>query len=190
MAIFAGRKLVCDPPAVGSTAVCVAAPEMAEELEGLSRQFISRVSYKGIGSLEFKRDSKAGKFVIVEPTVGRTDWQEEIATLCGINIPLITYWTELERTLKGTLGESARFAWRSSLGHRLPRAASMSQVRAIDGYLRLGDPLPGLYYYVIERLVKRVYVRANRILGIRPRVGSKKPASWSNSADGTTPPCP
>ncbi len=94
-AMFSGRKLVCDPPDVGNTAVCVAAPEVADELETICRQFIARVGYQGIGSMEFKRNARDGRFMMVEPTVGRTDWQEEIATLCGINIPLITYLTEL-----------------------------------------------------------------------------------------------
>ena len=70
-AMFSGRKLVCDPPAVGNTAICVAAPEAADELGWLSKQFIARTGYKGIGSLEFKRDRKSGKFIIVEPTVGQ-----------------------------------------------------------------------------------------------------------------------
>jgi D-aspartate ligase len=30
LTMFPGRKLVCDPPAVGSTAVCVAAPRASE----------------------------------------------------------------------------------------------------------------------------------------------------------------
>ena len=57
----------------------------------------------GVGSLEFKRDRKTVKFMIVEPTVGRTDAQEEIATLCGVNIPLIAYSTALGGTIRTVL---------------------------------------------------------------------------------------
>ena len=104
VAMFSGRKLVCDPPDVGITAICTAAPEIDEELSHLSRQFIERVGYKGIGGLEFKRDRRSGRLVITEPTVGRIDWQEEIATLCGVNIPLAAYCAETGVPFK----ESAR----------------------------------------------------------------------------------
>lgn len=168
-AMFSGRKLICDPPAVGNTAVCVAAPEAADELARLSEQFIARVGYKGIGSLEFKRNRKNGKFIIVEPTVGRTDWQEEIATLCGTNIPLIAYWTELGHTIEETPGEPGQAAWRSSAAHRLPPGALAPGARTLDGYFRLADPLPGLYYYGIEIFAQRVHGLPKRINRISAR---------------------
>ncbi len=37
--------------------------------------------YEGLGSLEFKWDAQGRRFLIIEPTVGRTDMQEEIPTL-------------------------------------------------------------------------------------------------------------
>lgn len=164
MAMFSGRKLVCDPPAVGSTAVCVEAPEAADELEKISRHFISRTAYQGIGSLEFKRDKRDGRFVIVEPTVGRTDWQEEIATLCGINLPLMTYLTEVGQSVKDASSERAVVAWRASIGYRLPHGALPEGARTFDGYFRLDDPLPGLYHYVIHQFVGRVYGLARRLM--------------------------
>jgi predicted ATP-grasp superfamily ATP-dependent carboligase len=149
-AIFSGRKLVCTPPEVGITAICAAAPEMDEELTRLSLQFIERVGYKGIGGLEFKRDRRSGRFLIVEPTVGRTDWQEEIATLCGVNIPLATYCTETGVPFKESAKRTSRVMWRSSVLHRLPAGMAPPGASLRDGYFRLNDPLPGLYYYAIE----------------------------------------
>ena len=161
LANFAGRKLVCFPPAVGITAVCAGAPEMDEELTRLTRQFAKRVEYKGIGSLEFKRDRRTGKLLIIEPTVGRIDWQEEIATLCGVNIPLIAYRAE---TADSEVQESARpesrLLWRSSIAHRLPEGIAPPDASLRDGYFRLNDPLPGLYYYAIELFplaIKKVF---------------------------------
>jgi predicted ATP-grasp superfamily ATP-dependent carboligase len=169
-AIFSGRKLVCDPPAVGNTAVCVAAPEIADELETICEQFIARVGYQGIGSIEFKRDARDGKFMIVEPTVGRTDWQEEIATLCGINIPVITYATELGHAAPAASAAKAPAAWCSSFGHRLPRAALPRGTQCFDGYFRLNDPLPGLYYYFFDEMLRRVNGLAWRMLRYPERV--------------------
>lgn len=164
-ALFSGRKLTCYPREVGSTALCVGVGETGDELAKLSLQFIARVRYKGVGSLEFKRDRRTGKFVIIEPTVGRTDWQEEIATLCGVNIPLVAYWTELGRTFEQTPGELAQVAWRSSIKHRPPAGALPRGTRIVDGHFRLADPLPGLYHYAIEQFVQPIWLLAKR--GIR-----------------------
>jgi predicted ATP-grasp superfamily ATP-dependent carboligase len=164
LTMFSGRKLACDPPAVGSTAVCIAAPEQAAELGSLSRRLIARVGYKGIGSIEFKFNRKAGKFIIIEPTVGRTDWQEEIATLCGENIPLITYWAEVGHQMPETSGAHAEVAWRSSIEHRVPPGLLPPGVRTVDGHFRLADPLPGLYYYGIEKLPDYVCRRTKQFM--------------------------
>jgi len=151
LANFAGRKLVCFPPAVGITAVCAAAPEMDEELARLTRQFTKRVGYKGIGSLEFKKDRRTGKLLIIEPTVGRIDWQEEIATLCGVNIPLIAYRAETSTVeTRESVRPKSPVMWRSSIAHRLPSGIAPPGASLRDGYFRLNDPLPGLYYYAVE----------------------------------------
>ncbi|HEV7218771.1 MAG TPA: NAD(P)-binding domain-containing protein [Terriglobales bacterium] len=151
LASFAGRKLVCFPPAVGITAVCAAAPEMDEELARLTWQFAKRVGYKGIGSLEFKKDRRTGRLLIIEPTVGRIDWQEEIATLCGVNIPLIAYRAETTGIpVRESATPTSGMLWRSSVLHRLPAGIAPQGASLRDGYFRLNDPLPGLYYYAIE----------------------------------------
>jgi predicted ATP-grasp superfamily ATP-dependent carboligase/dienelactone hydrolase len=150
--LFAGRKLVCDPPGVGSTAVCVAAPEVADELSRQTQQFAARVGYRGLGGLEFKRDTRTGRFLVIEPTVGRTDAQEELASLCGVNIPLITYETELGRTPRPVNNaNAARIAWRSSRGYRELPDCLHPATRIVDGYFRWDDPLPAVFHYGYER---------------------------------------
>jgi predicted ATP-grasp superfamily ATP-dependent carboligase len=151
-AMFSGRKLVCTRPAIGMTAICCAAPEMDAELKRLTQQFTERVRYKGIGGLEFKRDQRSGKLVITEPTVGRTDWQEEIATLCGVNIPLAAYSVETGVVFQESVRPRSPVMWRSSIVYRLRPGLGPPGARLRDGYFRLNDPLPGLYYYAIELL--------------------------------------
>jgi D-aspartate ligase len=160
LGIFPGRKLLCSPPAVGSTAVCVAAPEVAEELRGPTLQFIRCVGYRGLGSLEFKRDPRSGRSLIIEPTVGRTDWQEEIATLCGVNLPLLSYLDALGVSTPPVDGSFPSVAWRSTAAFRTPLARGL---RMIDGFFRWSDPLPALYYYVFERALLRLWRRAVRL---------------------------
>jgi D-aspartate ligase len=163
--LFSGRKVTCHPPELGSTAICSAAGETGDELAELSRKFVRQVGYKGLGSLEFKRHRKTGKFLIIEPTVGRTDWQEEIATLCGVNIPLIAYWAELGCTFSRAPAEPVPLAWRSSVEYRPPLGLLPPGTRIVDGHFRLADPLPGLYHYGIERFLQPIRLRAER--GIR-----------------------
>ena len=169
LGLFAGRKLVCCPPAVGNTAICVAAPEVADELNAKTLQFIERVRYRGLGSLEFKRDSRTGRFVIIEPTVGRTDWQEEISTLCGVNLPLLTYWAELDQPAEAEGVSSRPIAWRASIGHRVPRGALYPGTRMIDGMLRWSDPLPALYWYCYQQTALRLWNRVGRLFSSHHR---------------------
>jgi D-aspartate ligase len=163
LGLFPGRKLVCSPPMVGTTAVCAAAPEAAAELTVQTQRFIERVAYRGLGSLEFKRDSRTGQFVIIEPTVGRTDWQEEIATLCGINLPLLTYRAEIGLPIRAppSLAPGSP-AWRSSLNFRPPLGSLRPKTKLVDGFLRWFDPLPAVYHYAYERGMRRLWRRAER----------------------------
>jgi len=154
--IFTGRKVVCSPPGIGNTAICIAAPEEAAELQALVSRFVATVGYRGLGSIEFKRDRKTRRFVMIEPTVGRTDWQEEIATVCGVNLPLITYWTVLGTPSSSTVSAGRRVAWRSSIEHRIPSGALRPGTSVVDGVFRLSDPLPAVYFYVLERFASRI----------------------------------
>jgi D-aspartate ligase len=145
VALFTGRKMICAPPLVGSTALCVAATEEHEALAAQTQAFVAHSHYHGIGGLEFKRDRRTGQFVVVEPTVGRADWQEEIATLCGVNIPAIAYRTARGQPVESVGPIDPAVAWRASFRYR-PRAGTLPPgTRCVDGYFRRTDPLPGLY---------------------------------------------
>jgi predicted ATP-grasp superfamily ATP-dependent carboligase len=161
-ALFCGRKLVCTPPAIGSTALCVAAPEVAETLSRLTLDFINSTNYRGLGSLEFKRNGRSGQFLVIEPTVGRTDWQEEIATLCGPNVPLLTYYAETKQPPGITNQPPRNIAWRASREVRPPKGLLSKDTQIVDGVLRYTDPLPAAYYYGYERLALRIWRRAFR----------------------------
>lgn len=161
--MFVGRKLVCSPPATGSTALCVAAPEVARELTATSLEFIERTGYRGLGGLEFKRETGSGRFLIIEPTVGRTDWQEELATLCGVNLPLRTYLAELGLTSEPAPAVPPPVAWRQSAGFTAPLSPGTVKV---DGFFRWSDPLPGLHHYAIEAGLSRLWNRLSATVGL------------------------
>jgi len=160
--MFCGRKLVCDPPGVGSTGLCIDAGEHSAALAREAIRFIQACGYQGIGSVEYKRDRRSGRFVIVEPTVGRSDWQEEIATQCGINLPLQAYLAECGLPPQPPQPIGAPQAWSASLFLRRPGLPRGVRVR--DGYLRWSDPLPGLYHYLVDELGRRSLRRLSRLL--------------------------
>lgn len=145
---FTGRKLRSWPPATGGTASCAPAPEAAATLSRLTEDFFAAVGFFGIGSMEFKQDAKSGRYLMIEPTVGRTDFQEEIATLNGVNIPFAAYCGELGRGFQGAVAHAAPAAWAES---RIDRWSSERQasprrfpsgLRRYDALWRLDDPLP------------------------------------------------
>jgi D-aspartate ligase len=143
--IFFGRKVAAHPPALGMTAVCMPAPEAANLLRPLTERFLDVSEYEGLGGLEFKWDPRTQRFVIIEPTVGRTDWQEEIATLNGLNLVLAAYRHEVGLpALEGPPLDAV--AWRESFRHY--RRSSGLGVRSYDGYWRIDDPLPALAFSV------------------------------------------
>ena len=139
ISMFTGRKIVSNPPGVGSTGICIAAPEASAHLEPLTRRFIEHVGFAGMGSLEFKWHDTRREFQIVEPTVGRTDWQEEIATLCGENIPLAAYCYELGLPI--AVARSRRNGiWREDFRQHWPAGMPRQRGHTYNGYWRITDP--------------------------------------------------
>jgi len=89
---FCGRKIQSHPPMTGGTASCTIAPEdMWPEITGLTDTYFSKAGVTGMCSMEFKRDRRSGKLFMIEPTIARSDYQEEIATWHGYNIPATAY---------------------------------------------------------------------------------------------------
>jgi D-aspartate ligase len=174
LTVFTARKLVCHPPKIGSTAFCVAAPEAAEELEALTVKFIELSRYRGLGSIEFKYDSIHRRFVMIEPTVGRTDWQEEIATLNGVNIPLAAYRHAMGLPPLPSAEARPAIAWQASFAHWTGRFALPRRMQVRDGYWRIDDPLPALVFYGNAALQRFRKVLRHRIREDAPMSGVRK----------------
>jgi D-aspartate ligase len=146
---FAGRKIRSWPPRIGGTASCTAAWEDAAELKDMTSLFFRQVGFTGMGSMEYKRDVRDGRFYMVEPTVGRTDFQEEVAALNGVNIPYAAYCYELGLAPAAETRAAVPRIWRDPLSDRWSFeegdgiADARSQSHAVwDAYWRWNDPLP------------------------------------------------
>lgn len=153
VASFTGRKLRSWPPRIGGTASCIAAPEHAAELTAATSAFFRAARFVGMGSMEYKRDERDGRFYMIEPTVARSDFQEEVATLNGTNIALAAYRHETggaaphchAARLPRLWREPQIDRWARSMSGAAPAEAQLEHV-ACDAYFRLGDPLPWLAY--------------------------------------------
>lgn len=96
LAVFAGRKLRQFPPDCGNTALAEAAPAQWKDiLTDLTCSIFEHCNHQGLGSIEYKFRLNSNEPVIMEPTVGRTNYQNEVAVLNGVNIPAISYWHQL-----------------------------------------------------------------------------------------------
>ena len=147
VASFVGRKIRSWPPRIGGTASCTCAPDHAEELTTMTSLFFRQVGFVGMGSVEYKRDSRDGRFYMVEPTVGRTDFQEEVATIHGINIPLAAYCHEAGLPAPTLLHTTEKLLWREPVVDRWsselqPEIENPPDTRVVDAYWRTNDPMP------------------------------------------------
>ena len=149
---FTGRKLSIWPPHVGTTASCTSAPEAHAELHRLTEDFFAAVSFVGMGSMEYKRDTRTGCFYMIEPTVSRVDWQEEVATLNGVNLPLAAYLHETGGVVPAAAPPTRPVIWRDGARHwkatRSGDAAMPAGAKIQDAYWRLTDPLPAMLHGV------------------------------------------
>lgn len=86
LARFDGHKLRSRP--LGHTTVAEAC--INEEVYKLTSKFFEGLALSGPVSLELKRDPH-GRYWVIEPTVGRTDFWIDLCTINGVNLPLIEY---------------------------------------------------------------------------------------------------
>jgi len=159
---FCGRKIRQYKPVVGNTAS--AEPYRSADVLEQTVRFFERNGFIGMGSLEFKLHERDGRLYAIEPTVGRTNLQSEVAVINGVNLPAAYYWVcrALEKKLDGVLQkarESRRHrVWmrlgadcKSSWYYRRHKMLSLSEwlypyTRKIElAVFRWTDPWPSLY---------------------------------------------
>lgn len=83
-----GRKIASHPPARGQTLVAQTHDE--PEVVHLAARFFDGLGLSGVASLELKRD-RLGRFWVIEPTLGRSDFWVELCIGAGYNQPLHEY---------------------------------------------------------------------------------------------------
>lgn len=88
MARFDGQKLRSRRPALGGTTAAI--PYRDDDLYDQTLNFFRGLDLSGPVSLEMKRDP-AGKYWVIEPTLGRTDYWVACCTANGVDLPNIEF---------------------------------------------------------------------------------------------------
>lgn len=179
-ASFTGRKIRSWPPQVGGTASCAPAPEADAELAALTTKFFRDAGVTGMAAMEYKRDARSGEFRMVEPTVSRTDYQAEAATLNGVNLPFAAYCGELGIPVPTSRPASRAQAWRvrsedvqSARAQHQHRDEGFEAFDAVtDALWRWSDPLPGMIQFW-RRAMQAFRVRAAKITSSTEPLESK-----------------
>ncbi len=81
-----GKKLLQWPILSGSTAICISIDD--KSLTDLGVEILRKAGLIGLGSIEFKKHSVTNRYYVIEPTVGRNDYQSYIAPASNINLSL------------------------------------------------------------------------------------------------------
>lgn len=168
---FVGHKIRSWPPNVGGTASCTSAVEYAANLTEITAGFFSQVGMCGLASMEYKRHAVTGEFVAIEPTVGRTDYQEEVATLNGVNLPYAYYCSAIDEKdgMHRTQDTKRNLVWRDrsadeqSLAHpdQVVRNWPQGCGEICDALWRSEDPRPWVaaQWLRVARKSKRLFNR-------------------------------
>ncbi len=177
---FTGRKIRSWPPQVGGTASCVAAPEVHAELSAMTTRFFQAAGVIGMASMEYKRDTRSGKFRMVEPTVGRTDYQEEVAALNGVNLPYAAWCSELGLPFPAPTATRRPVVWRVRSEDMQSAAAQDQRLtqgyphggRVVDALCRWRDPMPCLVQS-LQHVRRTLHSRTSKMMPGSPAARSK-----------------
>lgn len=89
-AVFGGRKWRIWPPHAGSGCFVESLDEPALEAQAL--EILQRIGFRGIANMNFKRDARDGRFVLLEINPRVSQWGI-LTTRCGVNLPWLA-WRE------------------------------------------------------------------------------------------------
>ncbi len=179
-ASFTGHKVRSWPPQVGGTASCTPAPAADAELAALTAKFFRDTGAVGLAAMEYKRDIRTGEFRMVEPTIGRTDYQAEIATLNGVNLPYAAYCSAIGTPLAVPHTPAMPLGWRvrsedlqsAAAQHQSIGAGFAPAQRVVDALWRWNDPRPGITQ-ATRHVAGALRHRAARLIPLTQSSGTK-----------------
>jgi len=96
-ASYGVRKRRQQPPHHGAASLAVGWPD--ETVAHQAVALLRTAGYRGIGSVEFRRDPRDGQLYLMEATIGRVDLNTPLATAAGVDIPYLSYCDAAELPL-------------------------------------------------------------------------------------------
>lgn len=98
---FSGRKIRAVPPNTGQGTIMTG--EINEEVIEISRRFCRGLRLSGPIAIEYKRD-RQGRYWMIEPNVGRTEYCVDLLIQSGVDVPIIEYEHALGNGMTGIPG--------------------------------------------------------------------------------------
>jgi predicted ATP-grasp superfamily ATP-dependent carboligase len=86
--MLTSRKLAASPPGTGQGTVFESIDDA--QTAQITSRFLGQMDLSGPVAVEFKRDAN-GRFWLIEPNVGRTEYCVDLAIQSGFNLPYIEY---------------------------------------------------------------------------------------------------
>jgi len=180
---FALQKLL-QSPAVFGTGCIVQTIELPELVE-MAGQFLERIGYNGIAEVEFKYDSAASEYKLIE--INPRPWdQHRLGNACGVDLIYITYCDLARRPGPAIPRQTAGDRWIAEdvlLWHVLRsfwkrNGEFRSLLRMIRGHRVYSmwswrDPLPFLGFFTFRFLPDLI---GRTVSYLRLRIGSRSPS--------------
>lgn len=152
--VFTSARKLMYPVSGGVT--CISVSTRSEELKGVARKIVRSLNWNGPIEMEFKLDSRDGKFKLIE--INPRFWASlGTANSCGVNFPGIAVDLALGREVPLESGHEYGARHKYLLGRvpyaywQLARANGLGSIRDPQQYVRttydvdFRDPMPDLF---------------------------------------------
>lgn len=175
LASFVGRKIRTDPPLTGESAFIEIAQEPS--LEALGRELAARLPLRGAFKMDFKRDPRDGRWLLLEINARFNLWHY-LGARNGLNLVAVAYDHLLGRSRPVTAHARSTYRWLSLEGdwhafRALRRTgeltfggwlASIALSRNVFNVFAWNDPGPWLRFWG-ARIARRWNRGSDRLLG-------------------------
>jgi D-aspartate ligase len=136
LGVFCGRKLLQDPPGIGTARVAEA--QWVDEVVDQGLALLRGLSFHGVSQVEFKRDPRDGAYKLMEVNPRLWQWHS-LAAACGVNLAHIACCDLLGDALaRAEMPRDARTRWAITL--KADRPPVPQRPPYVDPLLPWDDP--------------------------------------------------
>jgi D-aspartate ligase len=160
LGLFSGRKLLQDPPVVGSARV--AETIWVEEVVEQGLALLRGLGFHGVSQVEFKRDPRDGVYKLIEVNPRLWQWHA-LAAACGVNLAHIAYRDLIGQRPAPTRMPAMRRRWAITL--KAGRRPVLGRPPYVDPLLARDDPRVALAHlaFVLRAGLRRLRPRSPRL---------------------------